>query len=570
MVSGSTLVCGGYHETYAKNDPFTGPSSVQQHEGTSSATSRIDLGTLAFTLIDMAGQVIAPSINDRIIVVDKSINLLIGCSLRSTSLANLHTGRHYVSLYALYTSGLPKIPGDFYSSFLYADVYILTSGSNEWLLLSPVNSSNSLTIKNGQSINRGNDDPIPYKVKPWDPCQSCNRRQVFPGSLDLETTDLNDVDPTTLNTLSVSCVAGNASLDYAVKATTTEEDFSFAPRKLGSSSTKPPKAYKDRWYDQNINDCYTENVSPKSRHRCVVVSGGCDNSGRRLNYEDYDYGGVQESHPPSAPPPSAPPCPPLIMESCFVNAPPPPQTLLPAQPPSLPPLFPSPPPPSLPPPLHPPSPPPSPPPSLPPPSSPPLYPPFLPPPLSPPPSLPGGSEVIVRHYIPSDAQVTFALSVNTTLDLNSIQNQNFTLFDTFSKIEFRNNRKLLTRAIYNGNNWEPFVNSKLDSESGYIVRLKNGLDLQVNGTVLESEPSNIIPENTQVTFSVKRNVNLNNLNSSFFNFNDSIKSINVNDNVRVVKTVFFDGSMWIPIEFSYLTPGVGYIGKFSNGMNKIL
>ena len=240
-------------------------------------------------------------------------------------------------------------------------------------------------------------------------------------------------------------------------------------------------------------------------------------------------------------------------------------------PPTLPPSS----PPKIPPSLPPPSPPPSSSPSLPPlnpsPESPPLYPsPFSPPPLTPP-SLPSGAEITVRHYIPEDTQVTFALAVNTTLDLNTVKDQNFSMFDTFAKIDSTENRKVLTRTIYNGNTWEPKENAVLNSDSGYIVKLTNGLDMEINGTVLERQTSNIIIENTQVTFSVKKNTNLNKLNKNLFSLNDTVSSIEpAGYKSRIVKTTLFDGSRWVPEENAHLKIGIGYIGKFEKGLNKIL
>lgn len=253
----------------------------------------------------------------------------------------------------------------------------------------------------------------------------------------------------------------------------------------------------------------------------------------------------------------------------------PPQSPLPVQnspsPPILPPLSPPKIPPVLPQPLPPPLPSPSPSPLNPSPESPPMYPsPFSPPPLTPP-SLPSGAEITVRHYIPDDTQVTFALAVNTTLDLNTVKNQNFSMFDTFAKIGYTENRKVLTRVIYNGNTWEPKENAVLNSDFGYIVKLTNGLDMEINGTVLERQTSNVIPENTQVTFSVKKNTNLNTLNKSFFSLNDTVSSIEIiGYKTRIIKTTLFDEGSWVPEENAYLKIGVGYIGKFENGLNKIL
>ena len=577
----NTLRCGAYNTISAQEDEFTGPPGVTQSVQTGAVA--LNLGSIMFDLSTDGTSIRTPQNGDRVISVVTSTGKMSGCTLRTSGIT---ISKSYTNFGALYPVDAPS--GSEPQTF-----YILPNGETVWQeLYSPSNQEIPLTSSN---TNWGISENIQLDYISTNPCYSCNapsgasrcqsngthcipqytntcgfcthvgvQTNSGPPSFTITTTWYDDstwadgVAGCQAST-DTSCTYGHSGVTYQCSSngltqgcnspvgevclTSPTVDCTECTHIGVQSSSGPPLfTTTTSWYDGNgwpdgVAGCQASTGNP-----CTYVSG--------VTYQCSSDGG-STSNCQSSP------------QNCHA----PPQVLS-HPPPTLPPLL----PPPLPLPLPPPSPPPTSPPSSPPlPENPPLYPsPFSPPPLNPP-SLPTGAEITVRHYIPADTQVTFALAVNTTLDLNTIHNQNFTLFDTFSKIKSSNNRKILTRAVYNGNNWEPELNAKLDCNSGYIVRLKNGLDIQINGTVLESEYTNEIPENTQVTFSVKKNIDLNSLNKNLFGLNDSVKSISMNnDDSRVIETVLFDGNNWVPSEFAYLTYGIGYVGKFQNGLNKIL
>jgi len=250
--------------------------------------------------------------------------------------------------------------------------------------------------------------------------------------------------------------------------------------------------------------------------------------------------------PPTSPPPLSPPPP--------ISPPPPPISpppLSPVPPRSPPPLSPS--PPISPPPLSP-------------------NPPKSPPPLSPPPPLVPESDILtIEHVIPADTQVTFALSVNTTLNLNAIQNKMFDEYDSFAEISVDlNGNKILRRSIYDGYEWQPSIDSFIKFGSGYLVNIKKGLNINVTGTNGEFTSFNI-PSSTQITTSVTTgSINLNLLNNNNFSVFDTFTSIGVNENGnKVQQRAIYNGTLWEPASDSKLKLGLGYLVKLQNGLNKI-